>query len=134
MKRIKLLATLLCATMLLGCAPKNITIEWDNSTCHFVTPGVYARITKVDNRHALVYNAGAPALIRFSDDKCESWSEPSEVARAEGYSFTNCGSYSLLQRRPTKFCDNKISSFSVSNIANLSCPRIDKTISPCCKR
>ena len=90
MKRMKLLATLLCAAMLFGCAPKNITIEWDNSTCHFVTPGVYARITKVDDRHALVYNAGAPALIRFSDDKCESWSEPSEVARAEGYSFTNC--------------------------------------------
>ena len=90
MKRMKLLATLLCAAILFGCAPKNITIEWDNSTCHFVTPGVYARITKVDDRHALVYNAGAPALIRFSDDKCESWSEPSEVARAEGYSFTNC--------------------------------------------
>ena len=83
MKRMKLLATLLCAAILIGCAPKNITIEWDNSTCHFVTPGVYARITKVDNRHALVYNAGAPALIRFSDDKCESWSEPTEVAKAE---------------------------------------------------
>lgn len=90
MKRMKLLATLLCAAILIGCAPKNVTIEWDSTTCEFVTPGVYARITKVDDRHALVYNAGAPALIRFSDDKCENWSEPSEVARAEGYSFTNC--------------------------------------------
>ena len=90
MKRMKLLATLLCAAILIGCAPKNITIEWDNSTCHFVTPGVYARITKVDNRHALVYNAGAPALIRFSDDKCESWSEPLEVAKAKDYTYTNC--------------------------------------------
>lgn len=89
MKTLRLLPTLLCAAILLGCAPKNIAIEWDGNTCHFVTPGGYARIKRVDNRHALVYNSGDPALIRFSDDDCESWSEPQVVARAEGYNFTN---------------------------------------------
>lgn len=81
--------SILLLSLFTGCAPKNVTIEWDESSCHFVSPGGYARIKSVDNRHALVYNAGAPALIRFSDDGCESWGEPIEVARAEGYGFTN---------------------------------------------
>lgn len=90
MRKITLLITVtICTALLSGCAPKNLTIEWDAATCHFVTPGVYARIKQVDNRHALVYNAGNPALIRFSDDDCESWGDPIEVARAEGYGFTN---------------------------------------------
>ena len=85
MKIFRLFTTLFAISTLVGCAPKNITIEWDESSCHFVTSGGYARIKKVDNRHALVYNSGAPALLRFSDDCCESWGEPIEVARAEGY-------------------------------------------------
>ena len=89
MNRFKLLSlAIVCATFI-GCIPKNLTIEWDNASCHFVTHGVYARIKKVDDRFALVYNAGDPALIRFSDDSCESWGDPIEVARAEGYGFTN---------------------------------------------
>lgn len=89
MKIFRLFTTLFAISTLVGCTPKNITIEWDESSCHFVTSGGYARIKKVDNRHALVYNYGAPALLRFSDDCCESWGEPIEVARAEGYGFTN---------------------------------------------
>lgn len=38
----------------------------------------------------MVHSLGRTAVIRFSDDKCESWSEPTEVAKAEGYSYTNC--------------------------------------------
>ena len=90
MKLGKLFADALLAAVLIGCAPKDVTIVWDDASCHFVSHGVYARVKKVDDRFALVYNAGNPALIRFSDDGCESWGEPMEVARAEGYGFTNC--------------------------------------------
>lgn len=89
MNRFKLLSLAIVCAIFIGCTPKNLTIEWDNASCHFVTHGVYARIKKVDDRFALVYNAGDPALIRFSDDSCESWGDPIEVARAEGYGFTN---------------------------------------------
>lgn len=89
MKNKRLIFTfILC--IVCSCSRNDLTIKWDSNSLHFVTPGVYARIHSVGERHALVYNSGAPALIRFSDDDCESWSEPSEVARAEGYSFTNC--------------------------------------------
>ena len=56
----------------------------------FATPGVYARIKKVQERHALVYNTSNAALIRFSEDECNNWSEPMKVAEDEGYTFTNC--------------------------------------------
>ena len=72
-----------------GCSATNLTIAWDRHSSQFVTRGVYARIKKVDNRHALVYDAGGVLSIRFSDDKCDSWSKPIEVARGEGYSYTN---------------------------------------------
>ena len=65
----------------------------------FATPGVYARIKKVKNRHALVYNTGNAALIRFSKDECNSWSEPIKVAEEKGYTFTNC---ELLQLKSGK--------------------------------
>ena len=38
----------------------------------------------------MVYDVGRTAVIRFSDDNCESWSEPTKVAKAEGYTYTNC--------------------------------------------
>lgn len=99
MKILRHFALLITIFVVAGCTPKNITIKWDESRCHFVTSGGYARIKKVDNRHALVYNSGSPALLRFSDDKCESWGEPIEVARTEGYGFTNC---ELLQLQSGK--------------------------------
>lgn len=89
MKIFKLLAIAIIGSAITSCKPKNLTIEWDNASCHFVTHGVYARVKPVDDRFALVYNAGNPALIRFSDDGCESWGDPIEVAKAEGYGFTN---------------------------------------------
>ena len=48
MKIFRLFTTLFAISTLVGCAPKNITIEWDESSCHFVTSGGYARIKKVD--------------------------------------------------------------------------------------
>ncbi|MBR5848332.1 MAG: hypothetical protein IKY69_02545 [Bacteroidaceae bacterium] len=77
--------------LLLQCCPvKDIKIHWHEETQRFVTPGVYARIKKVQQRHALVYNAGSAALIRFSEDKCESCDSPMKVAEEDGYTFTNC--------------------------------------------
>ena len=76
--------------VLTSCSPIGLTIKWDEVRCDFVGRGGYARIKEVGNGHALVYNLGRTAVIRFSDDKCESWSEPLEVARAEGYTYTNC--------------------------------------------
>ena len=77
--------------LLIQCCPvKDLKIEWHKETQQFVCGGVYARIKKVQKRHALVYNAGNAALIRFSDDNCESWSNPDKVAEEDGYTFTNC--------------------------------------------
>ena len=77
--------------LLLQCCPvKDIKIHWHKETQQFVTPGVYARIKNVQQRHALVYNAGNAALIRFSEDKCNSWNSPIKVAEEGGYTFTNC--------------------------------------------
>ena len=55
-----------------------------------ITDGVYARIKPVGDRFALVYSAGPAAYIRWSDDKCSTWSEPQRVAQADGYNYTNC--------------------------------------------
>ncbi len=77
--------------MLSQCCPvKDITIQWHEETLQYVTGGVYARIKQTQKRHALVYNAGDAALIRFSEDNCRSWSSAQEVAKEEGYTFTNC--------------------------------------------
>jgi len=65
-------------------------IKWDYSTCKHITDGVYARIKPVGDRFALVYSAGPAAYIRWSDDKCSTWSEPQRVAQADGYNYTNC--------------------------------------------
>ncbi len=81
------------------CSVKDITIEWQNDSMQFATPGVYARIKKVQERHALVYNTGNAALIRFSEDNCNNWSEPINVAEEKGYTFTNC---ELLQLKSGK--------------------------------
>lgn len=82
------LMLVLAAAVMVGCASTNITIDWSDSSS-FVARGGYARIKRVDNRHALVYGAGGAVWIRFSDDKCDSWSAPIEVARDEEYSYTN---------------------------------------------
>ncbi len=81
---------LLFAATIAGCAPINLTIKWEEDSRSFVGRGVYARVKEVGDRHAIVYNISRTAIIRFSDDKCESWGEPIEVAKAEGYSYTNC--------------------------------------------
>ena len=80
---------LILALFFAGCATQNVKIAWQEESSHFVTRGAYARIKKVDNRHALAYGSGSSVCIRFSEDGCESWSEPTEVARAEGYNYTN---------------------------------------------
>ena len=81
---------MLLAAILTSCSTTNLTIRWEAERYNFVGRGGYARIKEVGNHHALVYNLGRTAVIRFSDDKCESWSEPLEVAKAEGYTYTNC--------------------------------------------
>ena len=79
------------ALMLIQCTPpKDISIRWQEESLQFVTSGVYARIKPIGERHALVYNAGNAALIRYSEDRCNSWSEPEKVAECKGYTFTNC--------------------------------------------
>ena len=90
MDRLKVLIAVIVVATLMGCSPTRLTIKWNDDSCHFVCHGGYARIKAVGNRHAMVYNVGRTAVIRFSDNKCESWSEPIEVAKAEGYLYTNC--------------------------------------------
>ena len=68
---------------------QNLTIEWSAESAHLVTRGGYARIKPIDRHHALVYETRGAVWIRFSKDGCESWSEPTEVARGEGYSYAN---------------------------------------------
>ncbi len=82
---------IIVASLLLQCCQsQDIRINWQEESLQFVTSGVYARIKQVQKQHALVYNTGDAALIRFSNDNCENWSEPSIVAVSEGYNFTNC--------------------------------------------
>ena len=71
------------------CSAQNITIEWMAESAQMVTRGGYARIKRVDSRHAMVYGAGAASWIRFSDDGCESWGQAKEIARGDGYNYTN---------------------------------------------
>ena len=79
------------AFLLAQCCPrKDIAIRWQEESLQFVTHGVYARIKPVGKRHALVYNTGNAALIRYSEDHCNSWSAPEKVAECSGYTFTNC--------------------------------------------
>lgn len=85
-----LLASLILLSLLLAyCASARPNIKWDSESARFVTHGTYARIKKVDNHHALVYEARGAVWIRFSHDRCESWSNPVEVARSEGYNYAN---------------------------------------------
>lgn len=89
MNRLSFFALALMNTLLMGYASAQPTIEWDKGSTRFVTHGAYARIKKVDNHHAMAYELGGVVWIRFSYDGCESWSEPTEVARSEGYSYAN---------------------------------------------
>lgn len=87
---------LLAVVVAVDSMAQNMTIDWHSDSGRFVTRGGYARIRTVDNRHALVYGAGAAVWIRFSDDGCEQWSEAVEVARGDGYIYANS---ELLQLR-----------------------------------
>ena len=87
----KTILSIAIGLMLIQCSPtRDVTIQWQAETLQHVTPGVYARIRQVHHRHALVYDAGHAALIRFSEDDCHSWGQPMSVAAEEGYTFTNC--------------------------------------------
>ena len=95
--RLKILITIIAIAIFVGCSPTKLTIKWDDPT--FVGHGGYARVKAVDNRHAMVYNSGRTAVIRFSDDGCKSWSEPVKVAESEDFIYTNC---ELLQLQSGK--------------------------------
>ena len=95
--RLKILITIIAIAIFVGCSPTKLTIKWDDPT--FVSPGGYARVKAVDNRHAMVYSAGRTAVIRFSNDGCKSWSEPIKVAKSEDFIYTNC---ELLQLQSGK--------------------------------
>ena len=73
-----------------ACQSPEMEIKWDDATRQFVSNGVYARIKPVGEKFALVYSAGPAAYIRWSDDKCATWSEPQRVAQAAEYNYTNC--------------------------------------------
>jgi hypothetical protein len=73
-----------------ACQTPEMEIKWDDATRQFVSDGVYARIKPVGEKFALVYSAGPAAYIRWSNDKCATWSEPQRVAQAAGYNYTNC--------------------------------------------
>ena len=98
-RRFSHIVLLLFAATITGCSPINLTIKWEESSRQFVGRGVYGRIKSVGDRHAMVYDVGRTAIIRFSEDKCESWGEPIKVAKADGYSYTNC---ELLQLQSGK--------------------------------
>ncbi|MBQ4532412.1 MAG: exo-alpha-sialidase [Alistipes sp.] len=83
-------SALLSLVVLSACQNTEMEIKWDYSTCKHITDGVYARIKPVGDRCALVYSAGPAAYIRWSSDKCATWSEPQRVAQADGYNYTNC--------------------------------------------
>ena len=87
------------AILFINCTHNKPTIEWDSSSLSHITPGNYARIKCVDNHHALVYNIGSRAYIRFSDDECDTWSEPSIVAQNDKYIYTNCELLQLQNRQ-----------------------------------
>ena len=90
MGRLKIIAFVLAVVTLAGCSHINLTIKWEEDSRHFVGRGVYGRIKRVGDHFAMVYDTGRTAIIRFSDDKCESWSKSIEVAKCEGYTYTNC--------------------------------------------
>ena len=91
MKQTKLLIYAVIAICILtACSTPEMEVKWDAPTCQHVTAGVYARIKPAGDRFALIYSAGPAAYIRWSNDKCKTWSEPQRVAQAKGYNYTNC--------------------------------------------
>ena len=89
MLRFRITLLVLAVAAMAESLAQSATIDWKAESRRFVTRGGYARIRQVGNRHALVYSSGAALCIRFSDDGCEQWSEALEVARGEGYLYTN---------------------------------------------
>ncbi len=70
--------------------PTVTTVEWDHSSCRFVTNGGYGRIRRIgDGRLALVYSAGTMVRLRTSSDNGATWSAQSTVASGEHYNYTN---------------------------------------------
>lgn len=90
MKLLKLTIIVAAIVATTACRQREYEIRWDSATCHHICDGVYARVKAARERFALVYSAGPAAYIRWSDDECQSWSEPQRVAQAEGYNYTNC--------------------------------------------
>lgn len=95
----KIVISFVATALFASCATTNLSIDWKEESAHLVARGGYARIKAVDNHHAMAYGAGGAVWIRHSYDKCESWSEPTEVARTKGYTNTNS---EMLQLRSGK--------------------------------
>ena len=55
MKLCKIIITILALVTTLVGSAQNLTIEWSAESAHLVTRGGYARIKRIDDRHALVY-------------------------------------------------------------------------------
>ena len=87
---ITLFIALITSVMFSACQSPEMEIKWDDATRHFVCGGVYARIKPIGGKFAMVYSAGPAAYIRWSNNKCMTWSEPQKVAQAPGYNYTNC--------------------------------------------
>ena len=85
----KIIIAVFAVVLIVEGSAQNINIRWMAESTQFVTRGTYARIKKVNNQHALVYESGGAVWIRLSHDGCNSWSEATEVARGEGYGYAN---------------------------------------------
>lgn len=71
-------------------AQKSVTIEWIDSTRHFVTEGSYARIKKMNNgNYLLVYEHSGNVCCRISTDRAQTWGHEILVAHHDGYQNTN---------------------------------------------
>lgn len=83
MRRIQFVTLALAALVLGGCGTSNLAIRWNEESSHLVTRGGYARIKKVDNRHALVYGEKHTLLSVQS----------TEGRKGKGHKFANMQVY-----------------------------------------
>lgn len=85
----KIFVAVLAGAIMSGCT-RPACIEWDASTLHRVTAGVYARVKLLsDGRLALVYSDGPAVYIRISRDGGDTWGAASVVACDGRYNYTN---------------------------------------------
>jgi hypothetical protein len=78
------LFTLVATIAFSACQSPEMEIKWNDATRQFVSDGVYARIKPVGEKFALVYSAGPAAYIRWSDNKCKTWSKPKQLLSRAG--------------------------------------------------